>query len=87
MTAVGLGIAMREGKRQPKAAVLKAVGATPSNTFTTFAQKFAAATGPLKGRKLMDPVPLKQVKKSLRKALALKKATPYPIMVKKAYPK
>ena len=82
MTAVGLGIAMREGKRQPKAAVLKAVGATPSNTFTTFAQKFAAATGPLKGRKLMDPVPLKQVKKSLNSTWKLQSKSFYQLLEK-----
>ena len=84
---VGLGKAMRDAKRKPRAAVLKAVGATPSNTFTNFVKKFAVASGPLKGRKLMDPVPLKQVKPALKKALRLKTATPYPRMLKKAYGK
>ena len=82
----GLG-AMKDAKRKPRAAVLKAVGVTPSQTFTSFARKFAAASGPLKGRKLMDPVPLKQVKPALKKALRLTTATPYPRMLKKAYGK
>jgi hypothetical protein len=84
---VGLGKAMSEAKRKPRAAVLKAVGATPRNTFTNFAKKFAVASGPLKGRKLMDPVPLHQVKPALTKALRLKTSTPYPIMLKRAYGK
>lgn len=82
----GLG-AMKDAKRKPRAVVLKAVGATPSQTFVSFTKKFALASGPLKGRKLMDPVPLKQVKPALKKALRLKIATPYPRMLKRAYGK
>ena len=85
MTA-GLG-AMKNAKRKPRRAVMKAVGVTPNNTFKTFAIKFAKASGPLKGRPLKDPLPLEQVNVELKNALGLRMDTPYPRMLARAFGK
>ena len=82
----GLGV-MKDGKRKPRAGVMRAIGVTHKNTYKTFAKKFASAAGPRRGRPLMAPIPMSQVDPDLRRALNLKKATPYPRMMKMAYAK
>lgn len=83
----GLDKSLREGNRLPKKSVMTAVGATPETTYTEFAGMIRGAVGPLTGRKITAPVPLRQIQPDLRKALKLRDSTPYTSIIKRAWAK